>query len=104
MTSRTTARTKARVLGRKEHGGSGSSAIPTTTSSWVGQLECYIWGRRTYELSHRAHSQSVPTYFAAPAQIEAPEVTRSRGVVNILRAETERWLDGYAAQHGGGQP
>src|SRR5579863_5982219 len=58
MTSRTTAPTKAPDLGRKEHDRSGSSAIPTTTASWVGQLDCRIWGRRTYELFHGAHCQT----------------------------------------------
>ena len=33
----------------KEHGRWGSSAIATTTASWVDQLDRYIWGRRTDE-------------------------------------------------------
>src|SRR5713226_5740150 len=79
MTSRTTAPMKAQDLGRKEHGRSGSSAIPTTTASWVGQLDCYIWGRRTCELFHRAHSQNILTYFAAPTPPQSPNVCLSRG-------------------------
>ena len=83
MTSRTTVPTKAQDIGRKEHGRSGSSAIPTTTASWVGQLDCYIWGRRTCELFHRAHTQNILTYFAALTPPQSPKVCRSRGLDGI---------------------
>ncbi len=67
MTSRTTALTTAQSLGRTEHGRSGSSAIPTTTASWVVQLDCYIWGRRTYEVFHGAAPRIFQQHQRSPA-------------------------------------